>query len=138
MTAATLPTRQQALPLSWPSDPDVPLPASTKRCGTTRSLENWIGRLSGIVAEVAAGDRPAAQLFRCVEPGALERLRLRTTYSRSGNSPINKVLSVRVVRVSDTVYEGCSIVQGSRHCQAVAVRVRRSGNRWMATAVEIR
>ncbi len=128
---------QQALALEWrprgvdavPRHPVPPLPDDASR---------WIARLCAAVAEVAAGDRAARQLFTVMSPSALELLQRRSRVCRSHNGPIRGVGSLRLSRPRPDVIEATAVVQGSRRYQAVALELRRRRGTWLVTAAEIR
>ena len=102
-------------------------------------MERWIAQVCAGIAEVAAGARPAANMHRVVSPAVLSRLRLLHTAAASrGNAPIQRTASVRVVHVSPVTVEACAVVQGRQRCQAVAVQLRRRGDRWLVTAAEVK
>ncbi len=101
-------------------------------------LHRWIARLCAAVVEVAAGDRPAKQLFRVVRPVPLERLQRRARVQPSRNGPVRAVSSLRVSQPAPGVLEASAVVEGSRRFQAVALQLRRRRETWQVTAVEIR
>ncbi|MFN8125788.1 MAG: Rv3235 family protein [Candidatus Nanopelagicales bacterium] len=129
--------RQQTLDLAWqprgvdpvPRHPVPPLPDDTSR---------WIARICAAVAEVAAGDRAARQLFTVMTPSALELLQRRARVTGTRNGPIRGVGSLRLSRPRPDVIEATAVVQGSRRYQAVALEIRRRRGRWLVTAAEIR
>lgn len=130
-------TQQQALALEWrprgvdvvPRQPVPPLPDDASR---------FIARLCAAVAEVAAGDRAARQLFTVMTPSALELLQRRARVSRSHNGPIRGVESLRLSRPRADTIEAAAGVRGSRRYQAVALQLRRRRGTWLVTAAEIR
>ena len=101
-------------------------------------LQRWIARTCAAVVEVAAGVRPAKQLFRVVRPGPLEQLQRRSRVRPSGNGPVRRVTSLRVSQTSAGVLEASAVVEGSQRFQAVALQLRRVRGTWQVTAVEIR
>lgn len=128
---------QPALPLQWIHGSTVvsqpPAPGAQDS-----ALQRWIGQLSFAVAQVAAGERPARQLFRVVSPSALDLLRRRAALQPSRNAPLRRTLSVRVARPSPDVAEATAVVLGARRVQAVALQLRRRPRGWHVTAIEIR
>lgn len=101
-------------------------------------LQKWIARTCAAVVEVAAGVRPAKQLFRVVRPGPLEQLHRRSRVNPSGNGSVRRVASLRVSQPSPGVLEASAVVEGSQRFQAVALQLRRVRDAWQVTAVEIR
>ena len=137
MTPARPTARQDELRLEWlgkasPVVPRTPLPPLPDE------LHRWIARVCTAVVEIAAGDRPATQLYRVVRPGPLERLQRRSRVSPSGNGPVRGVSSLRVSRQHAGVIEATAVVRGAIRYQAVAMQLRERDGRWQVTAVEIR
>lgn len=128
---------QGELGLEWlgRSAPVVPQPSLPP---LPDGLHQWVARLCSAVVEIAAGDRPAAQLYRVVRPGPLERLQRRSRVAPSRNGPVRGVSSLRLARQRPGVLEATAVVQGSARYQAVALQLRERNGRWQVTAVEIR
>lgn len=136
--ARVRPTSTQGeLGLEWlgrssPVVPQTPLPPLPD------DLHRWVARVCSAVVEVAAGDRPAGQLYRVIRPGPLERLQRRSRVAPSHNGPVRGVSSLRLARQRPGVVEATAVVQGSVRFQAVALQLRERSGTWQVTAVEIR
>lgn len=128
---------QQQLALEWRPRGVDPVPRHTVPA-LPDDLQRWIARICAAIAEVAAGVRPARQLFRVVRPGPLERLQRRARVQSTGNGAVRRVSSLRVSQPAAGVLEATAIVEGARRFQAVALELRRSRGAWQVTAVEIR
>ena len=106
----------------------------------------WTARLARAVAEVAVGERPPGQLTRWVSRGELAKLAHRGTYvgrhpsarAQRGVTRIRSVRAVRVCPVAPGIVETSAVLVGSERAQAVAIRLEAVGDRWLATAVELR
>lgn len=131
---------QEWLPLVWERQPPTAgvEEHQAEAHDQTRAMQRWVGQVSAGVAEVAGGQRPARQLFTIMTPGALDRLQRRAAIRPSGNGPIRKVLSVRLNSPTPGTLEAAAVVEGTRHCQAVALQLRRRRSGWLVTAAEIR
>lgn len=132
------PSQQEMLPLEWRRQVPSPCEVPTRAASRSGALHRWIGQVSTGVAEVAAGVRPARQLFLIMSPGAVERLQRLAAVHPSGNGPIRRVLSVRVSHPGPGTMEAIAVVEGARRCQAVALQLRRRRQGWLVTAAEIR
>ena len=127
---------QQALALEWrprgvdavPRHPVPPLPDDASR---------WIARLCAAVAEVAAGDRAARQLFTVMSP-APSNCSNAAPGSAGRTTAHPGVGSLRLSRPRPDVIEATAVVQGVPSVSAVALELRRRRGTWLVTAAEIR
>lgn len=134
----TTPFRQDNLPLEWERRAPARTALPPSRVAADRALHRWIGQLCAGVAEVAAGDRPARQLFLVMTPATIDRLQRRSRLHPSANGPIRRVLSLRVTSPNPGTLEATAVVEGARRCQAVALQLRQRRKGWLVTAAEIR
>lgn len=136
MSTAPSKPQQGQLALAWISRSTPALDAvPTPRLPD--DLQRWIARICSSVAEVAAGDRAARQLFTVVSPKALDLLQRRARTNPSRNGPVRAVTSLRVSRLGVDVLEASAVVQGSKRYQAVALQLRRRRGSWVVTAIEM-
>lgn len=155
--------RQLPLNLEWEVHPGIPaVPSVPPRLRLVTDTTDpdllpdelpdpaaWMARLSCGVAEVLAGERPAAQLTRWVSRTELARLSARaaaiarhpaTRAQRAGSPRTTAVRMVRAVRicpVAPGVVEASAVLVGSARSQAVAMRLEATNGRWLATAVDL-
>jgi len=137
MTKKPTKTTQTALPLAW-EPRGVSTVANHPVPNHSTAMDRWVGRICAAIAEIAAGDRPPQQMFRIVHPRVLTRLKVVAQTHKKANSPIRRVLSVRVRHNSPTRIEACAVVEGGRRCQAVAIQLTKRPQGWIVTAAEIR
>lgn len=157
------PHRQLALALEWEVSPGVDAvpgaPAQLRL--VTRADEaslipagmpdpgRWVAQLARAVAEVHAGERPATQLTRWVSRPQLARLSARAAaYARhpatraqraTGQvAPTRAVRAVRVCPVAPGVVEASAVLVGGQRSRAIAIRLEATGDRWLATAIDLR
>ena len=128
---------QPPLSLEWRKRELQPVPRQAAM-GATSKTQHWIAQLSQGIVEVSAGLRPPAHLHTVVSPRVLSRLRIMHAVASSrDNAPVRRTGSVRIAQVSPTVLEACAVVFGRRRPQAVALQLKRRGDRWIVTAAEV-
>ena len=145
---------QLALPLDWrlpgglPAEPP-PAPRHLRLVTDAESEPGlpppgpWVARLAPAILEVAAGDRPPAQLRRWVTRELHETLSrrhaaaVRHPVGKARSPQCRRVRSVRVFPVSAGVVEASTVVIGAARARAVAIRLEAIRGRWLATAIEI-
>ena len=157
------PHRQLALALEWEVAPGVDaVPAAPPHLRlVTRADEaalippgmpdpgRWVAQLARAVAEVHAGERPPAQLTRWVSRPQLARLAARAAaYARhpatraqraAGHaSPTRAVRAVRICPVAPGIVEASAVLVGGQRSRAIAIRLEATGDRWLATAIDLR
>ncbi|WP_024476742.1 Rv3235 family protein [Arthrobacter sp. CAL618] len=99
--------------------------------------------------EVLGGSRPLQQLAEWLDPPSYERLQLRANLVRSLNRGAStgrpdhllhrniSVRSVRICRITETVYEASAVACENHRARAVALRLERRRGHWRVTALEI-
>lgn len=105
----------------------------------------WTQRLARAIAEVASGERPAAQLQGHVSREVLTYLSLRgqsvarhpSTRPTRGTTRLRSVRGVRVCPVAPGVVEASAVLIGSDRARALALRLEAQGDQWVATAVHL-
>jgi hypothetical protein len=103
----------------------------------------WAARLAQAVVEVAAGDRPAAQLVRWTSLDVYTQLQ--GAVRRAGRSgalarlrtPSAAVRSVHVSAPADGVAEVCAVVEHGPRRRALALRLEGRDGRWQCTALQL-
>lgn len=160
---------QLQLPLSWevaPGIPSVPKVPRHLRLVGSKAPEGeiahgpdqeprvtlqaaWVARIARAIAEVADGDRPAAQLSRWVERAPLAMLNARGAAFRrhpavrgrrrelSATRAAQQVRAIRVCPVAPGVVESSAVLVGGGRGRAIALRFEAAGPDWIVTAVEI-
>lgn len=105
----------------------------------------WAGQLARAIGEVAAGQRPAAQLTTHVAADQLRPIARLGNVARHPSSRLRrdagrlkKVSGVRVCAVAPGVVEASAVLVGEQRAHALAMRLEAKGERWVATAVELR
>lgn len=105
----------------------------------------WAGQLARAIGEVAAGQRPAAQLTTHVSADQLRPIaRLGNVARHPSSRPrreagrLKGVSGVRVCAVAPGVVEASAVLVGEQRAHALAMRLEARGGRWIATAVELR
>jgi hypothetical protein len=101
--------------------------------------------LARAIGEVAAGQRPAAQLTNHVSADQLRPIarlghvaRHPSARPRREAGRLKRVSGVRVCAVAPGVVEASAVLVGEQRAQALAMRLEAKGGRWVATAVELR
>ncbi len=124
--------------------PDVVPVASATR----RELERWARRYGQAVAEIATGDRPAAQVIRWSTPRVYDDLvRRALLVARANNRPASigrqrRVVSRPVLRgvhisfVAGHVVEASFVVKYGERSRAIAARFEVLDDRWQCSALE--
>lgn len=109
----------------------------------------WVARIARAIAEVADGDRPAAQLSRWVERAPLAKLHARGAAFRrhpavrdrrrelSAVRAAQQVRAVRLCPVAPGVVESSAVLVGGGRGRAIALRFEARGAEWIVTAVDI-
>lgn len=105
----------------------------------------WAGQLARAIGEVAAGQRPVAQLTTHVAADQLRPIALLGNVARHPSSRTHRdagrlkgVSGVRVCAVAPGVVEASAVLVGEQRAHALAMRLEAKGERWVATAVELR
>lgn len=108
-----------------------------------------MARIARAIAEVADGDRPAAQLSRWVERAPLAKLHARGAAFRrhpavrgrrqelAAVRAAQQVRAVRVCPVAPGVVESSAVLVGGGRGRAIALRFEARGADWIVTAVEV-
>lgn len=115
---------------------------------TRRELERWARRYGQAVAEVATGDRPAAQVIRWSTPRVYDDLvRRALLVARANSQPASvgrhrRVVSRPVLRgvhisfVAGHVVEASFVVKYGERARAIAARFEVIEDRWQCSALE--
>lgn len=151
------------LPLDWQIRPGVPAvpqivaaPRHLRVVGPDETARDegaasgpstaFVARLAQAVTEVGYGTRPAAQLQRWVARPALAMLAARgacvqrhpsSRGPRSIDRTFRAVRGIRVCLVAEDTYETSAVLIGTQRSRAVAMRLERSGDSWIATAISL-
>lgn len=105
----------------------------------------WVARLARAVAEVAVGERPAAQLIRHVAHDELARLARRGMHvqrhpsarAQKGTLRLRAARGIRVCPVAPGIVETSAVIVGQDRARAVAIRLEARSDRWLATVVDL-
>lgn len=147
---------QLSLPYEYEVAPGVPavpaIPADLRVAGDapteTADLPDprmWAARLARAIAEVAIGERPAAQLTRWVARDQLARLARRgvavqrhpAARAQRGVARLRSVRAVRACAVAPGIVETSAVIVGGERAHAIAIRLEVIDGRWLATVVEL-
>ncbi len=140
----TAPPRVPSPTLPGVAAPDIVAVATATR----RQLESWAGRYAQAVAEVATGDRPAAQVVRWSTPRVYDDLARRamlisrTTKTGLGSGRARhqlarpQVKGVKISFVAGHVVEACFHVRYGERSRAIAARFEVIEGRWQCSALE--
>lgn len=104
--------------------------------------DSWARTLVVALAEVLVGARPARQLNRWLDPGAYARVARRAGLAaRLGGRPESparaRLLGLRLTEPAPDQYEVSAVVHDGARVRAIALRMRRSGERWHVADAEI-
>lgn len=131
--------------VSPPAPTSAPAPATKQTHPTLPPAGRWAGQLARAIGEVAAGQRPAAQLSTHVAADQLRPIaclgnvaRHPSSRSRRDAGRLKGVSGVRVCPVAPGVVEASAVLVGEQRAHALAMRLEAKGERWVATAVELR
>lgn len=101
----------------------------------------WTRRLAQVLAEVAVGARPVAQLAPYAELDVLDQLeatvRRFAASAQRGQTLRPLVRSVHVSEPADGVAEACAVVDTGPRRRAVALRLEGMDGRWQCTALQL-
>lgn len=95
----------------------------------------WGARLAQAMAEVLAGQRPAAQLLRWTSPEVHAQLVRRTREGLLVRRPVLR--SLHVCEPAAGVAEACGLVRAGTRARALALRLEAYDGRWVCTALEV-
>lgn len=129
-TLVTDPPRDRESTRPRPRDPRLPLP------------EDWSRAIVVALAEVLMGVRPARQLTRWLEPSLYARVARRAGLAarlngRPTNPPRARLLGLRLTEPVAEEHEVTAAVHDGARVRAVALRIRRAGDRWHIVDAEI-
>lgn len=143
-----------ALDLTWRTAPPRPRLRSARACDLVAAevadrtrVDAFVGRYLQAVVEIAAGDRPVAQLLRHTVPEVYEELgeRSRTVRAAAGaadhrptgaNPARPVVVGVRTALINDAALEASAHVRYGRRSRAVAARFEVVRDRWQCVALQ--
>ncbi len=128
-----------SMPDEVDTDPGAMIPEGLEPPG------RWTQRLARAIAEVATGERPAAQLQGHVTREVQTYLSLRgqsvarhpSSRQTRGTTRLRSVRGVRVCPVAPGVVEASAVLVGSDRARALALRLEVQGDQWVATAVHL-
>lgn len=139
------PAPQESGDATPPEAPPVPAAPRSQSSSTLPPAGKWAGQLARAIGEVAAGQRPAAQLTAHVSADQLRPIaRLGNVARHPSSRPrrdagrLKGVSGVRVCAVAPGVVEASAVLLGEQRAHALAMRLEAKGGRWVATAVELR
>ena len=135
----SVPRHLHAIPDETDADPGAMIPEGLEPPG------RWTQRLARAIAEVATGERPAAQLHGHVTREVQTYLSLRgqsvarhpSSRQTRGTTRLRSVRGVRVCPVAPGVVEASAVLIGSDRARALALRLEAQGDQWVATAVHL-
>lgn len=111
-----------------------------------RQVESWAARFAQAAVEIVGGDRPVAQLVRWTSERVFAELERRSQLvSRAGGAlpGTRRIQPVRPrVHTVHTCFLGPDVIESAVHLRygprsrAIALRLERTSDRWVCTALE--